>query len=193
MPSTSPAATHTDPSRGDVPVRRMTCASCVGRGERGLAGIEGVEECRVNLATETATVLYDDAVTGPDAFAAKVHDLGYSVPTPEPGHEHDHMAMNHPDEATVRPLLIMAAVLSVPVVLVSMVPAFMIDGWQWIVLVLATPVIFWAGWPFHRATLINVRHGAVTMDTLVSLGTVAAWLWSVVALLFLGAASSGME
>src|SRR3954468_6332613 len=193
MPSTSSAVAHTDPSRVDLPVRGMTCASCVGRVERGLAGIDGVEECRVNLATETATVLYDDAVTGPDAFAAKVHNLGYQVPTPEPGHEHDHMAMNHPDEAAVRPRLIVAAVLSVPVVLVSMVPALMIDGWQWIALVLATPVIFWAGWPFHRATLINVRHGAVTMDTLVSLGTVAAWLWSVSALVLLGAGSSGKE
>jgi Cu+-exporting ATPase len=193
MPTTSHAPHQTDPSRVDLPVKGMTCASCVGRIERGLAGLEGVEECRVNLATETATVLYDESVTGPDAFAAKVHDLGYQVPTPEPGDEHDHAAMNHSDEATVRPRLLVAAVLSVPVVLVSMVPALMVDGWQWIAFVLATPVIFWAGWPFHRATLVNLRHGAVTMDTLVSLGTVAAWLWSVVALLFLGAASSGME
>ena len=74
-----------------------------------------------------------------------------------------------------------------------MVPAFMVDGWQWIVFVLSTPVIFWAGWQFHRATLVNLRHGAVTMDTLVSLGTTAAWLWSVVALFFLGATSTGMS
>ncbi len=193
MPSTPHAQRPTETARVDLPIQGMTCASCVGRVERGLAGIDGVEECRVNLATATATVLYDDVVTGPDAFAEKVHDLGYQVPTPEAGHEHDHMAMNHPDEATVRPRLILAAVLSVPVVLVSMVPALMVDGWQWIAFVLATPVIFWAGWPFHRATLVNLRHGAVTMDTLVSLGTVAAWLWSVVALLFLDAASSGME
>jgi Cu+-exporting ATPase len=165
----------------------MTCASCVSRIERGLQGVPGVEECRVNLATETATVLYDEHTTGPDEFRAKVADLGYSVP--EPGHEHDHGF----DVETVRPRLIVAAVLTVPVLLVSMVPALMVDGWQWIALVLSTPVIFWAGWPFHRSTLVNLRHGAVTMDTLVSLGTTAAWLWSVVALLFLDASSSAME
>ena len=178
--------------RVDLPIAGMTCASCVGRVERGLGSLDGVSECRVNLATETATVLYDESVTGPDAFRTKVADLGYSVPEPEPGHEHDH-AHDHGDESSVRPRLIVAAVLTVPVLLVSMVPAFMVDGWQWIALVLSTPVIFWAGWPFHRATLVNLRHGAVTMDTLVSLGTTAAWLWSVVALVFLDATSSGMR
>lgn len=175
-------------TRVDLPISGMTCASCVGRVERGLSGLDGVKECRVNLATETATVLYDENVTGPDAFGTKVSELGYSVPEHEPGHAHDH-AHDHPDEATVLPRLIVAAVLSVPVVLISMVPALMFDGWQWVALVLSTPVIFWAGWTFHRATLVNLRHGAVTMVTLVSLGTTAAWLWSVVALVFLDAAS----
>ncbi|HEY3723157.1 MAG TPA: heavy metal translocating P-type ATPase [Acidimicrobiia bacterium] len=174
--------------RIDLPVAGMTCASCVGRVEHALGGLDGVRECRVNLATETATVLYDESVTGPDHFKAKVADLGYSVPEPGSAHGHD-----HGDERTVLARLIVAAVLTVPVLLVSMVPALMVDGWQWIALVLSTPVIFWAGWQFHRATLVNLRHGAVTMDTLVSLGTTAAWLWSVVALVFLDAASSAMS
>jgi Cu+-exporting ATPase len=177
--------------RVDLPVAGMTCASCVSRIERGLGGLDGVTACRVNLATETATVLYDEAVTGPDAFRVKVAALGYSVPDIEAGHEHDHVH-DHGDEASVLPRLIVAAVLTIPVVLISMVPALMVDGWQWIALLLSTPVVFWAGWPFHRATLVNLRHGAVTMDTLVSLGTTAAWLWSVVALGFLDASSSGM-
>ncbi len=184
---------HTDTEteetrRVDLPIAGMTCASCVSRVERGLTGLDGVAECRVNLATETATVLYDESVTGPEAFRSKVADLGYTVAESERGHEHD-----HGDERSVRPRLIVAAVLTVPVLLVSMVPAFMVDGWQWIAFVLSTPVIFWAGWQFHRATLVNLRHGAVTMDTLVSLGTTAAWLWSVVALFFLGATSTGMS
>ncbi len=175
--------------RVDLPVAGMTCASCVGRVEHTLGGLDGVRECRVNLATETATVLYDGSVTGPDQFRAKVADLGYSVPEPGThGPEHD-----HGDERSVLSRLIVAAVLTVPVLLVSMVPALMVDGWQWIALLLSTPVIFWAGWQFHRATLVNLRHGAVTMDTLVSLGTTAAWLWSVVALVFLDAGSSGMS
>jgi P-type Cu+ transporter len=174
--------------RIDLPIAGMTCASCVGRVERGLAGLDGVTECRVNLATETATVVYDEGATGPDAFRTRVADLGYSVPDIEPGDAHD-----HPDEDSVRRRLIVAAVLAVPVILISMVPALMFSGWQWAALILSTPVIFWAGWPFHRATLVNLRHGAVTMDTLVSLGTTSAWLWSVVALVFLGASASGMK
>jgi Cu+-exporting ATPase len=175
--------------RIDLPIRGMTCASCVGRVERALGGVEGVDECRVNLATETATLLYDERETGPDAFRAKVAELGYSVPDEATGHDHDHD--DDPDAVLRR--LVVAAVLTVPVLLVSMVPAFMIPGWQWIAFALSTPVIFWAGWRFHRATVVNLRHGAVTMDTLVSLGTTAAWLWSVVALLFLDAASPGMD
>ena len=189
-----PNHTHAVPPRTervDLPIFGMTCASCVARVEKGLAGLDGVSECRVNLATETATVLYDEARTGPAAMRTKVSDLGYSAPEIEPGHEHDHVH-DHGDEDSVRPRLIAAAVLSVPVLLISMVPALMFSGWQWVAFVLATPVIFWAGWPFHRATLVNLRHGAVTMDTLVSLGTTAAWLWSVVALVFLDATASNM-
>ena len=171
----------------------MTCASCVGRVERGLGGLDGVKECRVNLATETATVLYDDE----RHRARSVRDQGRRArATRCPSTSRATSTTTRttiPTRLRCCPRLIVAAVLSVPVVLISMVPALMVDGWQWIALVLSTPVIFWAGWPFHRATLVNLRHGAVTMDTLVSLGTTAAWLWSVVALVFLDASASGME
>ena len=186
--------TH-EQQRADLPISGMTCASCVGRVERALGALPGVDECRVNLATKTATVLYDDRATGPEAFKGAVEGLGYSVPEPAadgPVGMHDHM-QHDDDPAVVLPRLVVAAVLTVPVLLVSMVPALMVSGWQWIAFALSTPVIFWAGWSFHRATLVNLRHGAVTMDTLVSLGTTAAWLWSVVALLFLDASSSAMD
>ena len=94
---------------------------------------------------------------------------------------HDHMHHDE-DPLDIRRRLVVAIVLGVPVVLISMVPALMFDGWQWVAGALATPVVFWCGWPYHRATWTNLRHGAVTMDTLVTVGTVAAWLWSVVAL-----------
>jgi Cu+-exporting ATPase len=134
-------------------------------------------------------VLYDEHAVGPETFREKVADLGYSVPDPGPHEHHRH----EDDPGVILPRLVVAAVLTIPVLLVSMVPAFMISGWEWIAFALATPVIFWAGRSFHRAALVNLRHGAVTMDTLVSLGTTAAWLWSVVALLFLDTGGSAME
>src|SRR5213078_2342774 len=94
---------------------------------------------------------------------------------------------------SLRPRLYVAIALSIPVLLISMVPPLQFGGWQWIAFVLSTPVILWAGWPFHHATLVNLRHGATTMDTLVSLGTLAAYVWSIVALVFLGAGEQGMS
>ena len=186
-PAAEDAATT---SRSDLPIRGMTCASCASRIERGLSDLPGVEDAHVNFATEIATVLYDATATEPNEFRARVSELGYSVATPEPvGHDRgpDHMHMHGDDDvANLRLRLIVAAVLSVPLLLISMVPALMFDGWEWVALVVSTPVIFWAGWSFHRATLVNLRHRAVTMDTLVSLGTTAAWLWSFVALVILG-------
>jgi Cu+-exporting ATPase len=173
----------------------MTCASCVNRVEKAIGELAGVDECRVNFATNTATVLYDEDTTGPDRFKHAVESLGYSVPevpADRTGAMHDHM--HHDDDpSVVLPRLVFATVLTIPVLLVSMVPALMVSGWEWIAFALSTPVIFWAGWSFHRATLVNLRHGAVTMDTLVSLGTTAAWLWSVVALLFLDTGEAGMD
>jgi Cu+-exporting ATPase len=190
-----PHAEIHEQQRIDLPVRGLTCASCVNRVEKAIGGLDGVDECRVNLATNTATVFYDEDATGPDEFKHAVEGLGYSVPDPpDDGHGGMHDHMHHDDDpSVVLPRLVVATVLTIPVLLVSMVPALMVSDWQWIAFALSTPVVFWAGWSFHRATLVNLRHGAVTMDTLVSLGTTAAWLWSVVALLFLDTGDAGME
>ena len=158
----------------------MTCASCAARIESSLGQLPGVGTAAVNFATNRATVTYDPAVTGPASFSAAVADLGYSVPDVEP---------DDPEAEELRdltPRLVVAVVLGVPVVAISMVPGLQFSGWEWVAFALSTPIILWSAWPFHRATLVNLRHGATTMDTLVSLGTIAAYLWSVVALVFLG-------
>ncbi len=172
--------------RCDLPVAGMTCASCASRIETGLAGLPGVSRANVNFATNRATVTYDPAVTGPDSFSATVAGLGYSVLDTEP---------DDPEAAELRdlrPRLVVAVALGIPVIAISMIPGLQFSGWQWVAFALSTPVILWSGWPFHRATLVNLRHGATTMDTLVSLGTLAAYVWSIVALVFLDAADQGM-
>jgi Cu+-exporting ATPase len=180
--TTSPPASPHRLERHDLPVAGMSCASCAARIESGLNGLPGVATAHVNFATNRATVTYDPALTGPTSFSAAVAELGYSVPSelpadPEADELHD-----------LWPRLVVAIGLGVPVVAVSMVPALQFAGWEWVAFVLSTPIILWSAWPFHRATLVNLRHRATTMDTLVSLGTLAAYLWSVVALVFLGAA-----
>ncbi|MBM3675777.1 MAG: copper-translocating P-type ATPase [Actinobacteria bacterium] len=180
-------------ARVDLPIEGMTCASCAARIERGVARLDGVEECRVNFATEVAAVIYDPAAASPETMRAKVAQLGYRSPEPSGAHPHGRGHEHHDEDAgDVRRRLVIAVVLTVPVVLISMAPGLDFDGWQWVVFALATPVIFWSGWPYHRAALVNLRHGGVTMDTLVSIGTTAAWVWSVVALVFLDAGDSGM-
>jgi Cu+-exporting ATPase len=176
--------------RVDLPIGGMSCASCAARIEKAIAAVPGVDDCNVNFATEIATVHYDPDRVAPDAMRAAVTDLGYRAPVPAEHGAHDHMHHDE-DPLDIRRRLVVAVVLGVPVVLISMVPALMFDGWQWVAGALATPIVFWSGWPYHRATWMNLRHGALTMDTLVTVGTVAAWLWSVVALVFLGAASGG--
>ncbi len=181
--------------RVDLAIGGMSCASCAARVEKALAGVGGVEACNVNFATETATVHYHPEAVDTALLVATVDDLGYTAtpPSDHGGHGASDHVHHDDDPLDIRRRLIVAVVLGIPVVLISMVPALMFDGWQWVAAVLATPVIFWSGLPYHRATWMNAKHGAVTMDTLVTLGTVSAWLWSMVALLFLGAASSGME
>ncbi len=188
--------TAESPERIDLAIGGMTCASCAARVEKTLAGLPGVDTCSVNFATETATLHYHPDAVDPVAMRDAVVGIGYSAAVPEPGgHPHgggDHSVHLHDDNARdLLRRLIVAVALTVPTVLISMVPAFMFDGWQWVAGALATPVIFWCGWPYHRATWKNLRHGAVTMDTLVTVGTLAAWTWSVVALVFLGAGSDG--
>src|SRR3954452_2266680 len=173
--------------RYDLPVAGMTCASCAARIESSLGQLPGVDTATVNFATNRATVTYDRAVTGPDSFSAAVSSLGYSVPAVEP-------ADPEADELRdLTPRLLVAVVLGIPVIAISMVPGLQFAGWEWVAFALSTPIILWSAWPFHRATLVNLRHGATTMDTLVSLGTIAAYVWSAVAVVFLDAGSGSMS
>ena len=162
----------------------MTCASCAGRIERELNDLEGVQ-ASVNLATEKAAVRYDDTSLDVRALLAAVEATGYRA---SPAGERK----DEPRD-TVRTRLAIAVVLTVPLALVAMVPPLQFDGWEWLAFALATPVVFVAGWPFHRAAVRNLRHRAVTMDTLVSLGTLSAWTWSTAALLFAEGADTYFE
>ncbi|MEI7623877.1 MAG: heavy metal translocating P-type ATPase [Actinomycetes bacterium] len=171
--------------RIDLPVEGMTCAACATRIGKGLGKIEGVSQADVNLAAARATVHFDPRITDRDAFARKIESLGYHVPDVD---RHDEAEAAYARALGIR--LVVATALTIPLVLISMVPAFMFANWQWVALALSTPVVFYCGWGFHRAALLNLRHGTATMDTLVSMGTLAAWIWSTVALVFLGAADS---
>src|SRR4051794_18048445 len=151
----------------------MTCAACANRIERSLNKLDGVE-ATVNFATEIATVSYDPAVYAPEALVAAVERAGYHAHPAEHGHVHEHDAPPN--------RLIVAIALSIPLALLAMIGPLQFSGWEWVALALATPVVFWSGAEFHRAALINARHAAATMDTLVSLGTLAAWTWSTVVL-----------
>ena len=162
----------------------MTCASCAGRIERGLNDLEGVQ-ASVNLATEKAAVRYDEASLDVDALLAAVEAAGYRA---SPAGENEIEPRD-----TVRTRLALAAALTVPLALVAMVPPLQFDGWEWLAFALATPVVFVAGWPFHRAAVRNLRHRAVTMDTLVSLGTLSAWTWSTATMLFAEGADTYFE
>ncbi|HEY2556418.1 MAG TPA: cation-translocating P-type ATPase, partial [Diaminobutyricibacter sp.] len=169
----------------DLAIDGMTCASCVARVEKRLGRIDGVQ-ATVNLATERARVLAPASIS-PDALIAAVTGAGYGAHVVE--------QVRPPANRTgmLRRRLLVSAVLAVPVIVIAMVPAWQFAGWQWLSLVLAAPVVFWGGLPFHRATLANLRHGAVTMDTLVTLGTGAAFAWSVWALVFGSAGEPGMR
>ncbi|CEA07881.1 Copper-exporting P-type ATPase A [Arthrobacter saudimassiliensis] len=197
----------------ELDIEGMTCASCVGRVERKLGRIEGVS-ATVNLPLESAVVQAPDHVTDEQVVEA-VNSAGYRArlrrPAPAP-HAHDAGETDHDGHAgagpahedhmahggtaaDLRPRLITAAVLSLPVLLISMVPALQFPQWGWAVAALATPVVTWAAWPFHRAAAVNARHGASTMDTLVSIGVSAAYLFSLTELLLNPAATAdpGMD
>ena len=171
----------------DLPIEGMTCASCAVRVEKGLAAVPGVATASVNYATVRATVRFDANVVGPPILAQKVGALGYRVADAERGDP-------EPDESRyVLSRLVPAAVLTLPLLVVSMVDRWHFSGWEWWALAFSTPVVWWAGWMFHRATLVNLRHGAVTMDTLVSVGTIAAWSWSLAAVLAVDTADMYFE
>ena len=165
----------------DLDISGMTCASCANRIERKLNKLDGVT-AQVNYATERAHVVVPDGVdaeTYLPTLLSTVEQAGYhaSLPSPDPADESGE-ATGEADD--LRRRVIVAAVLTVPVLLVSMVMALQFSGWEWFALVLTAPVVYGAGWPFHRAALLNARHGTTTMDTLVSLGTTAAYAWSAV-------------
>ena len=166
----------------ELAIGGMTCASCANRVERKLNKLTGVT-ASVNYATERATVTVPAGVTAAD-LVATVEAAGYTATVPR---------REEPDPTPDwRHRLVVAVVLAVPVIVLSMVPAAQFDGWQWVSLALATPVVLWAGLPFHRAAWANLRHGTATMDTLISMGTLAAYLWSVYALVFGTAGEAGM-
>ncbi|MEU8659555.1 heavy metal translocating P-type ATPase [Actinoplanes philippinensis] len=185
MASTRPLPTA--PHQVELSIGGMTCASCASRIEKKLNRMDGVT-ASVNYATEKAFVTYDDAVT-PEALIATVEKTGYTAVLPPPPAADDPAAPAEPaDELrALRNRLFTAIALSVPVIVLAMVPAWQFTYWQWASLTLAAPVVVHGGLPFHRAAWINLRHGAATMDTLVSLGTLAAFGWSLWAL-FLGTA-----
>ena len=174
--------------RLELPIEGMTCASCAARIERKLNKLDGVT-ASVNYATEKAAVEYDPAQVSPESLVEAVEQVGYSAHLPEASGETTEIDPT----ASLRRRLIFAAALSLPVLLMGMISALQFTYWQWLALQLATPVVLWAGWPFHVAAWKNLRHGAATMDTLISLGTLAAWGWSVVALFFLDAGTTGMK
>ncbi|MGL6278491.1 MAG: heavy metal translocating P-type ATPase, partial [Gaiella sp.] len=180
-----------EPDRLELAIEGMTCASCATRVEKRLNRLEGVE-ATVNYATERASVRFDPLRVSPEALVASVEAAGYHAALPRPTRETAATSDDDP-AARWRLRLAVSAALTLPVLLLAMVPPLQFDGWQWVSLVLATPVVLWGGWPFHRAAAINLRHGNATMDTLISVGTLAAWGWSLVALLFLGAGALEMR
>ncbi len=185
-------ATEAKPAeRLELPIEGMTCSSCAGRVEKGLNELDGVE-ATVNFATERASVSFDPARVAAEELDEAVEGVGHtaSLPASRPGAREEESA---PDPtADLRRRLVFAATLSPPVLLLSMVEPLQFRNWQWLALYLATPVVLWAGWPFHRAAWQNLRHGAMTMDTLISLGTLVALGWSLVALFLLEAGTPGM-
>jgi Cu+-exporting ATPase len=179
MTTTSGQADRTS-TRIELTVGGMTCASCAARIEKKLNRMDGVQ-ASVNYATEKATVSYDATRVAPTDLVGTIEATGYSATLPVPSTA----AAEGPDELTIlRQRLLLSAVLTVPVLLMAMVPRLQFDNWQWLSLTLASPVVVWGGWPFHRAAWLNLRHRTATMDTLVSLGTLSAFGWSLYALFF---------
>jgi Cu+-exporting ATPase len=174
----------------ELDIGGMTCASCAARIEKKLNKIDGVD-ATVNFATETAHIqLADDSVLT-DELVDAVERLGYSAAVPR-SDSAEVSATDDPETLAWRQRLVVSAALAAPVLLLSMVPALQFDNWQWLALTLASPVVVWGAWPFHRAALTNLRHGTTTMDTLISVGVGSAYLWSLYALFIGDAGTTGM-
>ena len=176
------------PERLELPIEGMTCASCATRIEKRLNKLDGVE-ATVNYATENAAVDFDPLRVAPEDLIAAIEAAGYHATLTEP----EPAAAEDDPTAPLRRRLVVSALLSLPVLLLAMIEPLQFDNWQWLSLQLATPVVLWGGWPFHKAAWMNLKHGAATMDTLISVGTLAAWGWSVVALFFLDAGEPTMR
>lgn len=175
----------------ELAIEGMTCASCANRIERKLNKLDGVQ-ASVNYATEKAKVNYAEDVT-PETLLQTVQSAGYQARLPQSSS--DATGPTEPGEDALRSLrqrLLVSAALSVPVIAMAMVPALQFTFWQWLSLTLAAPVVIWGAWPFHRAAWVNLRHASSTMDTLVSVGTLAALGWSVYALFLGTAGETGM-
>jgi Cu+-exporting ATPase len=195
------STTATDhPEHVELPITGMTCASCANRIERKLNKLDGVT-ASVNYATEKAAVAFDPAAVAPEQLVAAVQAAGYDATLPAaparggtadggPAPEED-AADAH--VASLRRRLLVVAPLAAIVLALSMISALQFDNWQWLALQLATPVIVWGAWPFHRAAWANLRHGTATMDTLVSLGVLSAFAWSMYALFLGDAGMTGMK
>jgi Cu+-exporting ATPase len=152
----------------ELAIGGMTCASCANRVERELNTLPGVV-ATVNVATERAHVSHPATVSTAE-LVATVNATGYSATLPSTAPTTD-------DTRSLTLRVVVSALLTLPVVLLAMVPALQFDGWEWVSLVLSVPVVAWGAWPFHHAAWTNLRHGATTMDTLVSMGVVAAFGW----------------
>nr|WBO78114.1 heavy metal translocating P-type ATPase [Streptomyces sp. SBE_14.2] len=192
--TSTPTAPIAPVSEVELIIGGMTCASCAARVEKKLNRMEGVT-ASVNYATEKARISYPAGVEVADLIATVVK-TGYTAeepppPEPEPADEAAHE--RDPETDAYRQRFTVSALLAAPVVLLSMVPALQFDNWQWLALTLAAPVVVWGGLPFHRAAWTNARHGAATMDTLVSVGTLAAFGWSLWALFLGDAGMPGMR
>ncbi|MDQ1070423.1 heavy metal translocating P-type ATPase [Streptomyces canus] len=185
---TEPAPLATT-SEVELLIGGMTCASCAARVEKKLNRMDGVT-ATVNYATEKARVSYPAGVEVADLVATVVK-TGYTAEEPAPPAEEP--SRDDPELTALRQRLLVSVALAVPVVALSMIPALQFDNWQWIALALASPVVVWGAWPFHRAAWTNIRHTAATMDTLVSVGTLAAFGWSLWALFFGDAGMPGMR
>ncbi|TDO58163.1 Cu+-exporting ATPase [Kribbella sp. VKM Ac-2571] len=182
--------TSTEPGQSvELIIGGMTCASCAARVEKKLNRMDGVT-ATVNYATEKARVTYADGISTDD-LVATVEKTGYTASLPAPAVE---ASADEPDELKpLRERLIASITLAVPVIAFGMIPALQFESWQWASLTLAFPVVTWAAWPFHKAAWTNLRHGAATMDTLISLGVVSAFLWSLYALFLGSAGEPGMK
>jgi Cu+-exporting ATPase len=185
-------------TRVELELEGMTCASCANRIERKLNALDGVA-ASVNFATEHASVEFDPAETSEGDLLGAVEAAGYSARLPELGGAGAGTAPAAPGDEAGRALrrsrirLLVAAALTLPVLLMAMIPPLQFDYWQWLSLQLATPVVFWCGWSFHEVAWRNLRHGTASMDTLISLGTLVAWAWSTWALFFGGAGVPDMR